>query len=160
MGNVLSVIKSIKDSTGIPCKKVVQKVIYLIQETGEDLGFDYSIHFYGPYSAKLDSEIRYRYNRGDLNIDFTAHGHMLSVDDSLDIPPVNSSIQEIITHFCSKNPSELELLATTLYIQRAIPHADKENILNNVLRIKGDKYSKTEIKEAIKELKNRGYFQI
>ncbi|MCL2135078.1 MAG: hypothetical protein FWH37_05945 [Candidatus Bathyarchaeota archaeon] len=158
MTNVLSVIKTIQEHDVAPCKKKVQKIIYLIQESGEDLGFDYSIHFYGPYSEKLDSEIRYLYNRGDLNMDFTPRGHKLSVDNSLATPPVSSTTQEIIAYFRLKSPSDLELLATVLYIKRAIPNANDKNILNNVLRIKGEKYSEIEINNSIKELKNRHYF--
>ena len=34
-----------------PGKKMVQKLIYLIERKGVDLGLNYSIHFYRPYSV-------------------------------------------------------------------------------------------------------------
>lgn len=161
MSNVLSLIKSIQEIAGkAPCKKTVQKIAYLIQEAHEDLGFDYSIHFYGPYSADLDSEIRYLCSCGDLAIKIEDYGHMLSVADSLDVPPSNNTIQKIISSFCSKSPSDLELLATTLYVQREITGATSKDIIDGVVKIKGTKYLESQIREAITELESNNYFKI
>lgn len=161
MSNVLSLIKSIQEFTGeSPCKKTIQKIAYLIQEANENLGFDYSIHFYGPYSADLDSEIRYLCNCGDLNIDITDHGHMLSVSDSLEVPPTAQAVQNIIAHFGLKSPSNLELLATTLYVQRETPNSNSQDIVDSVVKIKGTKYPEIQIKMAIKELESNNYFKI
>jgi len=41
----------------IPGKKVLQKLVYLIEKKGLNLGFDYSIHYYGPYCAQLDDAV-------------------------------------------------------------------------------------------------------
>jgi uncharacterized protein YwgA len=161
MSNVLSLVKSIqKIADKAPCKKTVQKIVYLIQEANEDLGFDYSIHFYGPYSADLDSEIRYLCSCGDLTMEVQDYGHILSVNDSLDVPFANTAIQNIITRFSANSPSDLELLATTLYVQREISGAANKNILDGVVRIKGAKYSEPQILAAIKELESNNYFSL
>jgi uncharacterized protein YwgA len=159
MSNALSVIKAIQQSAdSSPCKKKVQKITYLLQEANNKRVFDYSIHFYGPYSAELDSEIRYLYSRGDLDIDITAREHNISVNNSQKVPCVNSNDKKIIENFSSRKPSELELLTTALYIQRAIPNANDKTIIDGVIKFKGNKYSTPQIEEAIKELKNKKYF--
>ena len=161
MSDVLSLIESIKNVAGeSPCKKKVQKIAYLIQEANapDDLGFDFSIHFFGPYSRDLDSEIRYFYNCGDLNVEITNYEHRLSVNNHEDATPVNQAVQNIIDKFARKNPSELELLATTLYIQREVQDARRQDIVNGVFKIKGSKYSETQISEAIQELESNDYF--
>jgi uncharacterized protein YwgA len=161
MNDVLGVIREIQNvSRKAPCKKTVQKIIYLIQEANCDLGFDYSIHYYGPYSEELDSDIRYQYGYGDLDIEITNHGHMLSVIDFENKTyEMNPIAKEIISIFGRKTPAELELLATTLYVQREIGSAKEEDIVNGVVSIKGTKYSQLNIGNAVKELVDRGYFK-
>ncbi len=159
MDNILNLIKAIEKVAGkSPCKKTVQKITYLVQEAKEDLGYDYSIHFYGPYSAELDSEIRYLNNCGKLNIKITDRGHMLSVDDDSDVTFSNNNVRDIITYFGTKSPSDLELLATTLYVQREIQNSNIQNIVDGVEKIKGSKYSNAQINNAIDELVNYKYF--
>ena len=161
MSNVLSLVKAIQKIAGEPpCKKTMQKMVYLLQEAHVDLGFDYSIHFYGPYSAELDSEIRYLSDCGQLNMDITEYGHMLSANDSTDIPSTDESAHNIISYFGSKTPSQLELLATTLYVQREISNTVSEDIINGVKKIKGTKYSSTQIDQAIHELEEQSYFTL
>jgi len=157
---VVGVIKTIQQSAKeAPCKKTVQKITYLLQEANNQRVFDYSIHFYGPYSAELDSEIQQLCNYGDLDIDITAHGHKISVNNLQKASGVvNRDDKKIIEAFSSKKPSELELLATTLYIQRAMPNANDKTIIEGVTKIKGPKYSLAQINEAIQELKNKKYF--
>jgi len=156
---LLSLVKTMKEIVGSsPCKKTVQKIAYLTQEAGETLGFDFSIHFYGPYSEDLDAEMRCLFGRGDLNIEFTTHGHLLSLDNDSDIPPSGEIAHRVISKYGSKNPSELELLATTLYVQREMASTDTDGIIGGVERIKGTKYSKIQITQAISTLSHDNYF--
>ena len=165
MNTVLSLLKSIQEASDSdnkrPCKKTVQKLAYLIQEKDINLGLDYTIHFYGPYSEDLDLEIRYLNSRGDIQIDFeNRSGHLLSVDDeSYDsIELLEPNAQKIIKMFCSKKPSELELIATTLYVQREQQYTDINTIIDGVVKIKGEKYSRNKIETAIGELSQSDYF--
>ncbi|MCL2853179.1 MAG: hypothetical protein FWE20_09145 [Defluviitaleaceae bacterium] len=167
MNTVMSLIKSIQeisdDDNSKPCKKTVQKLAYLIQEKGVDLGLDYTIHFYGPYSEDLDLEIRYLNSRGDVQIDFgSSSGHLISVEDDTynDVELLEIDAQEIIGIFRSKKPSDLELLATTLYVQREQQYADVNMIRDGVVKIKGNKYSPEKITNAIKELSQNNYFTV
>lgn len=141
-----------------PCKKTLQKIIYLIQQAGDDLGFEYSIHFYGPYSADLDYQIHDMNAQGMLNIQYTNYGHLLSVPDDFHSGRLTEKADRVIHIFGSKTPSDLELLATTLFVQRETSIKDKESIINGVIKIKGSKYSKKEIEDAIQILQNNDYF--
>jgi len=133
-------------------------MVYLIQEANEPLGFDYRIHFYGPYSADLDAELRYRCSRGDLAMDERDQGHLLSVNDTVEISAISSHAQNVIFNFSSERPAQLELLTTALYVQRALPNSGFEGIIAGVQKIKGQKYSREKIEDAIKELKDKKYF--
>jgi len=164
MTSVQSVVKSIQEQTNKPpCKKAIQKMIYLIQESHKSdtqLGFDYRVHLYGPYSSELDAEIRYLCSTGDLSLNETHGGHMLSVESNFDVPSVPSDVREVISNFKSKSPSQLELLTTALYVQRVLNCHDLEPIEDGIRQIKGQKYSAEDIKSAIHELVENRYFSI
>ncbi len=158
---ILDVIQRLKHATGrAPCKKTVQKVVYLLEEAEESPEFDYTIHFYGPYSADLDYEIQDLAAQGVLNIDYTDRGHFISVNDTDEMGDVQLSVreQEIIDSFGKESPSKLELVATTLFVQRAKNATDTSQILPGVKKIKGSKYSDREICDAIGELHSQNYF--
>ena len=170
MDGILGLVRSIQKDTGErPCKKKIQKIVYLIQEAHEDMGFDYSIYFYGPYSSGLDSEIRYLCDCGSLSVEISEHGHKLSVNPLLEASSTddvvhNEAINKVISYFGSKTPYELELLATTLYVQRELPQttelsrAVEAEIITGVIKLKGTKYSKLQIKQAMEELGQQSYF--
>jgi uncharacterized protein YwgA len=160
MNNVLSVIKTIQQSVNSPpCKKTVHKITYLIQEADKERVFDFSMHLYGPYSAELDSEIRYLCDCGSLDISNTKNrGHKISVSDSIDVPDIDPTALRIINVFSSKSPADLELLATALYVKRALPDASDAVIVDGVIKIKGVKYSSSQIVDSLQKLKKEGYF--
>ena len=161
MDKLLNLILKIKENTGnFPCKKTVQKMVYLIQEKGINWEYDYSIHFYGPYSAELDSEIRYLNYCGKLNIDITSRQHTVSVVEENISTTLEDKAIEIIKCFAAKKPSDLELLTTALYVQREVPSATYEDICDGVIKIKKNKYKQDAIKSAIDELVNNDYFSL
>lgn len=141
-----------------PCKKAIQKMVYLIQEAGENIGFDYRIHFYGPYSSDLDAEMRYLCGRGDLTMEETDQGHLLSVSDISEASEISFGAQHVISNFSSEKPTQLELLSTALYVQRALQNPNDEDIIAGVTKLKGQKYSKSQIEYSISDLKSKNYF--
>jgi len=85
-----------------PNKKTVQKMIYLIKETGIDLGYDYYLYFYGPYSADLDEEIISLTLNGAIDLKYTYNGHLLtplisdvSLMDGIDA----EAVEKVIDHY-------------------------------------------------------------
>ncbi len=156
---VIQIVNEITRESTAPCKKTLQKMVYLIEEKGHDLGFDYGIHFYGPYSADLDYTVQKLCMDGKLKMDLTKSGHIISIenDTSEEIETCDSEIKEVISEFVKDSPSELELLATTLYVARL--EKGRDRIVECVIKIKGDKYSKAQITNAIDRLQGKMYFQ-
>lgn len=158
---ILGVVNALKKLNGTdPCKKTLQKIFYLLEEAGDQVGFDYTIHFYGPYSADLDYEIQDMIGQGVLSIDYTQYGHFISTADKdegrrLELTELQGNV---IERFGMKSASELELLATALFVQRNTANANADEIALGVKRIKGTKYSDTQIESAIKELRTADYF--
>jgi hypothetical protein len=90
----------------------------------------------------------------------TDHGHMLFVKDAPMVASTGERHQSVIENFGKKPPSELELLATALYVQREIGSIKPDDIIHSVTKIKGSKYSVSRIKEAVQTLVDHRYFSI
>ena len=82
--------------------------------------------------------------------------HRISVvDDSAANDYHNQTVDEVINEFGKDSPSELELLATALYVfQQA---RDVQKVKDGVIKIKGSKYTEQRINVAISRLQNAGY---
>jgi hypothetical protein len=153
---IVKVISRITKNNGAPCKKTLQKIVFLIEAKHVDLGCDYGIHFYGPYSADLDFAVRELNDEGILKIDYTPMEHLISVvGDSFENGNINPTVNEVIDEFSKETPSELELIATALYVYLQVK--DVSRIKTEVIKIKGSKYSGSRIDSAIGRLKATGY---
>lgn len=153
---IVKVISRITKNNGAPCKKALQKIVFLIEAKHVDLGCDYGIHFYGPYSADLDFAVRELNDEGILKIDYTPMEHLISVvDNPFRDDNINPIANEVIDEFAKETPSELELIATALYVYLQV--RDINRIKAGVIKIKGSKYSEVRIDSAIERLKTTGY---
>ena len=153
---IVAIIKMITEKKGAPCKKTLQKMVYLIEAKGIDLGCDYGIHFYGPYSADLDYIVRSLDSEGILSISYSETEHNISVkDDSNCKNYYNDVVNHIVDTFVFDSPSELELIATALYVYRQNKNENK--IEEGVKKIKGSKYSSLQIQKAVNLLKKEQY---
>jgi hypothetical protein len=153
---IVSIIRRITDNAGAPCKKTLQKIVYLIEKNKIDLGCDYGIHFYGPYSADLDFAVQELSDDGILGIEYTPTEHRISViDDSAGNEYSNEIVNNVVDEFSKETPGELELIATALYVYLQVKDVDK--VKEGVIKIKGSKYSESRIDGAIKHLKDTGY---
>jgi len=157
--NVIEIVdKLYKQNHVHPIKKTMQKIVYLIQNKGCDLGYDYDIHFYGPYSSDLDYDLQ-TLNRDDqLLIEYTSMGHKISVQDKAVYDLSNNNIiDEVIVKYGGKTPFDLELIATTLFVQRNLETGDESQIIQGVKKLKGEKYAEKQIKEAFENLEENAF---
>ena len=153
---IVSIIDKITKINGAPCKKALQKIVFLIEAKNVSLGCDYGIHFYGPYSADLDFAVRKLYDEGILSIDYTPLDHRISVVDSSMVNDyTDGTVDQIIESFAQETPGELELIATALYV--FLSTNDKSKIIAGVKKLKGAKYSDSRIDSAITKLIYNGY---
>ena len=161
--NLAYVVKKVNDVTGHPpVKKTLQKLIYLLEQKGVDFNYDYILHFYGPYCSALDFDTFELSSEGVLEFEYTKYGHKIFVNDRYEIKPDFEDeqfkiIDGLIGKFKKASPSDLELLATTIYTYKHTGAETIEKIVENVKKIKGEKYCEDEIMKAINEL---SFFQI
>lgn len=154
---IVKIIQGITAISSEPCKKTLQKIVYLIEAKHVPLGCDFGIHFFGPYSADLDFAIRQLNDEGIVNIHYTPMEHLISVTDGTIAKDYNNpTVDKTIEEFASISPSDLELIATALYV--FIQTKDRGRIMDGVKKIKGNKYSDSRINWAIGKLNDTGYF--
>ena len=145
-----------------PCKKELQKIAFLIEASGLDLGYSHGLHFYGPYSSILDSCTMTLYAEGVVKIHYSGYSHLLSVDNEKFLENNNmteehrTQIDEIIDRFKDYSPSDLELLTTAIYAYDHLENKSMESVIAGVKKIKGAKYSDSKIRG---ELENLRYFE-
>ncbi len=157
--NVAYIIKKINDIWGKkPGKKALQKIVFLIEQKGIDLGFEYGLHFYGPYSDTLDAETSFLSADGVIEFDYSGYSHLMSLNEkNFIVEPHGLSdeqqktIAELIEHFKGQSPSELELLTTAIYTYNHSQDKTKESIISGVRKIKGSKYSRPQIQDSLEK---------
>lgn len=146
-------------------KKMFQKLFYLIEQKGIFLNLNYIIHFYGPYSSKLDALIHEFEFENYLRIDTSGMTHIISETsefpkDKIEIPSEEKQIIEtVLDCFISKTPRDLEALTTIDYVAKHISkdRKNEQNILSDVAKIKGDKFTVEQLKEYYSQLKADSY---
>lgn len=173
MENILKVIPIIDKISEVqhPGKKTLQKIIYLMERKGINLGFDYSIHYYGPYSSNLDQAIHRLEMQGAIKIVTDGMSHRIHTTDMANLllgeeesKPFNADeneiVEDIIETFGKWSGYDLELIATTDYVAGQIFRdgqlKNKDEVIAGVKRIKGDKFPPEKIQEAVENLESMG----
>ena len=159
INNVAYIINEISSITGHPpAKKALQKTVFLLETKGVALGFDYILHFYGPYCAELDHETAKLSADGIVNFDYSKYGHKMTVSSEY-LPELETSlsrdslrlVREVITRYKEESASDLELLTTAIYAYKHTDAKTQEDVTEKVKTIKGEKYSDQEIQWALSE---------
>lgn len=154
---IVSIIEKLTEKNhSSPCKKTLQKIVFLVEAKCVDLGFDYGIHFYGPYSSDLDFAVRELCDKDILEIKYTSTNHFISVKNHSGVGEYsNKTVDEVIDLFGKEAPNELELIATALYVYLRLK--DRSKVMAGVIKLKGNKFPEDRIVTAIKKLEKGGY---
>ena len=163
--NIAYIIKQMHEiSHHRPVKKALQKTVFLIEQKGVSLGYDYVLHFYGPYCAELDQETAQLRTNGIIKFEYGQFGHKIDIaDNSMEIISNDLSVDQleiidgVIKRYKNNTASELELLTTAIYAYTRIHASTQKAVYDSIKRIKGEKYSDDEIEWAINEFP---YFDI
>ena len=163
--NITELLRKLKCHDITPGKKKFQKLVYLVENVGNvNLGFDYEIYFYGPYSSKLDNVLAELEGEGLIHYAYKDYSHLICVDEPNEHNDFCESdltsselekIEKIFSVFGKKSPFELELLTTTHFAFQRLQNKSADNIINGVKKIKGEKYSSSQIERALNELNLR-----
>ena len=140
-------------------KKAFQKIFYFLTEAQIPTGLNYTLYHYGPYSSELDYRTDQIQLAGAIEMVPKGKGYeirsgsktsVLSKDSSLD--ENKQDIDKILSKLPLDNPMKLELYSTTHYAAKVRKEIydciNPEDIVEEVVRIKKDKFSKDEIREA------------
>jgi len=114
----------------------VQKIVYLLQllpELRDYLGYTFNLYLRGPYSSQLAAVYYKLPSRTNMRIN------------------VSEKAREIAKEIKEMNTSELEIVATTIAIMKY--RSGEEAELSKLINLKGDLYSKEEIKKGFKKAK-------
>jgi uncharacterized protein YwgA len=155
-------------------KTALQKLVYFLQELrGVECGYDFTLYTYGPFSSLLLSDLDAVCAARGVEIEyFGQQGYQITPG------PKSSSLREHAKRFLEKNeePIEqvvdefgglwakrLELLATAVFAERdakaSARNITQEELTEAVHAIKPH-FSEDEIKEAIRQLQERGHIHL
>lgn len=146
-----------------PGKKMLQKLMYLIDRRGVNLELNYSIHFFGPYSSKLDEMIHLLESYDKLDIDTSGITHIIRRGSVSIEGQLNNEDQEkinfVLENFSNKSAFELEAITTLDYVAKKIlkDSGNEDEIISKVIKIKGSKFSTSQLKEGLQTLKEYDY---
>ena len=143
-------------------KKKLQKLMYLIERKGVQLDLRYSIHFFGPYSSKLDHIIHILENEDWLDIDTSGQTHriIMKKEENGQLPKEDNILVDMVrAAFYDKSPMELEALTTIDYVATTLLHgnATRADVIKQVKIIKGKKFSSQELEKEYDVLIEQGY---
>lgn len=139
-------------------KKVAQKVFYFFERKGINLNLRYGIHFFGPYSARLDNTMHILESEDRLSIDTSHATHVITLDaDTVTsgvLSPEEKKIADfVLEKFSHKTAFELEALATMDFVANTMLCTNKKDeIISKFIEIKGDKFNTSTIEKTYKTL--------
>jgi uncharacterized protein len=155
-------------------KTALQKLVFLLQEVYKvDCGYDFQLHSYGPFDPQLLSDLDLVEAWGYVSIHQINAGFEIrptkkidslreKASDFFDNPKTAESITSLVSNYGGMTARELELRATTVYVDHdfrnrsQIPSA--QQLLEVVKSIK-PKFPEQEIETAIDELRKRAHIQ-
>ena len=146
-----------------PGKKMLQKLMYLIDRQGVNLELNYSIHFFGPYSEKLNEMIHTLESYEKLTIDTSGVTHIIHKGN---VPIKGRPSEEeqkkidfVLEYFSNKSAFDLEAITTMDYVANKILKGckDEAEIISRVKKIKGNKFSDTHLTESFQTLQQFHY---
>lgn len=139
-------------------KKVSQKMFYFFEREGIELNLRYGIHYYGPYSSKLDNAMYELDSRGYISIDIAGATHVVR-QGKTEAPGCLTEKDAIIARkvldsFEHKSAMELEALSTMDYVANFLlgKYATESDIRRKFKEIKGSKFNDTIVKNTYQEL--------
>ena len=144
-------LRNVKSWTG---RIHVHKLLFISKILGlTEPPFHFELYQYGPYSFGLDSVIADMESEGVLSKEYPRAGYgpryglAPRAKSSLKAADIKS-LERVAGELQSQNSSDLELIATCLWVERRENVRDDEKVLGRVREIK-PRYSESEIQEKL-----------
>ena len=162
----LAVIRRITDLAPDPGKTSVQKIVYFLQSGLEvPLEYRFKMHYYGPYSEKLDGNLSLANAMGIvvIGLDSARYGYHIKPGE-YPVEDVESSlpwrkIDETIRTLGELELWKLELLATIHFIQSIRSQWDRRKVISTIHRLK-PKFSEERINKAYRDIERMGLMEV
>jgi uncharacterized protein YwgA len=130
-------LKKGKEQLGVVGHTLMQKLFYLLQcGEGVELGYKYKLHYYGPYSRELWSDLNLLANEKVVNIEANPNGYGYKIEllegenTNLLLNEVDKNIKEKIFKLLKllgkKRVENLEAMATLHYVYSDLRKREKE----------------------------------
>lgn len=129
-----------------------QKTIYLLQEAGADLGYQFGWYKHGPYSSSLADDA---YVLASLPPTVLASFRVSVDQDAIKrFKELTSDISKDVTYY-------LELISSVDYVtSHSYPKAKtKKEAVDSIFALKGDRFRKPDIEAAYDLLKSKGFIR-
>lgn len=148
-------------SNEIKGRKKLQKMVYLINSLGWNAFSDYRLYLYGPYSDGLSYEILNLKEEGMLKEEISDKGYTYKLtktgDDIYKIlekriseTQIKERTNDILKIIQEYTADKLELISTLVYINNKNPGLNRQNLKQEIMKIK-PKYKAKEIENAMSE---------
>ena len=153
---ITGIIRKLAERNNFLCTQTLQKMVFLIQEKGADLGLKYRLHFYGPYSRGLYLTLQEMNLNNIIYIDRKTN-EIILLQDSGQLASEHEKIADkVISEFGLYMPSELDFVTSVLYISKHMKKNNTETI-KAVQDLKGSLYSECLIQLFIDKLQELNY---
>lgn len=156
-------------------KTALQKYVYFLQELYDvDVGYEFSLYTYGPFSAELMQDLDVTHAMGAVEVTYDPYTNAYNIrpgpkKDAIRnrasgfLERVKHALDQVLAYFGNYGARELELQATIVYAERdakrrseALP---EDHLVQRVHEIKPH-FSETEIHTAVRQLLGREYIQV
>ena len=121
----LAKLRQIVEAAGgrVDGRKKLQKLVYLCQQAGTDLGYSFTFHMYGVFSADLAQDLIVATGWRILNEEPAAADSFLitlgseNLGQFLDAAPLNGVGVDLVRKLKGEAPATLEVLSTIKYLR-------------------------------------------
>lgn len=145
------------EEKGVSGRIALQKLVYFCKTCGVNVDANYRLYIYGPYSQQVADSLQdgvedsiFKETNGHIERgnEFEEYYDGLSGGNALG-QEQQTILSDVLGTLGNKSPKELEILATTFFIdlqQRTLfGSADKEDVLSKVTHAKETRFTKDEI---------------
>jgi uncharacterized protein YwgA len=157
-----AVIRYIVDKLGDVRKIQIQKLVYFLQWIFKvPLGYDYKMHYYGPYSDELNDDLIGMQLRKNVKVETDSSGYgyhimpgaesMTAIDNILE--KYSQQMNKCLEAFGGFEPSQLEVLGTLHFVKYIAGVSDESKVIEKTAMLKPI-FTKLFIEETYRKLEN------
>jgi uncharacterized protein YwgA len=152
LGGILRNFYDDFDMTQFDMRLKIQKIIYLMKTKDMNLGYEFGLYLYGPYSVELTRDA---FQISDLVKNFNGIDKITPTEKKEEFIHF---ILELEKDSRKDNPIWLEIVASYLFLKK-MGYSNDEEIINRIKQKRPDFDIKDEdIKLIISEIKSGGFF--